>query len=67
MHDNAEQRHLVNKTYDEIRIGDTATLTRTLMPEDVKLFAVLTGDVTPAVVDPAYAQSGMFREVIVDV
>lgn len=64
MHENAERRHLVNKTYDEIRIGDTATLTRTLMPEDVKLFAVLTGDVTPAVVDPAYAQSGMFREVI---
>ncbi|WP_374278081.1 bifunctional enoyl-CoA hydratase/phosphate acetyltransferase [Azonexus sp.] len=64
MHDNAEQRHLVNKTYDEIRIGDSATLKRTLKPEDVKLFAVLTGDINPAVVDPQYSQSGMFREVI---
>ena len=59
-----EQRYLVNKTFDEIKIGDSASLTRTLMPEDVKLFAILTGDVNPAVVDPSYSESGMFREVI---
>jgi len=61
---NSEQHYLVNKTYDEIAIGDSASLTRTLMPEDVKLFAILTGDFNPAVVDPKYSQSGMFREVI---
>jgi phosphate acetyltransferase len=61
---NNEQHYLVNKTYDEIAIGDSASLTRTLMPEDVKLFAILTGDFNPAVVDPKYSQSGMFREVI---
>ncbi len=61
---NSEQHYLVNKTFDEIAIGDSASLTRTLMPEDVKLFAILTGDFNPAVVDPKYAQSGMFREVI---
>ena len=60
----SEQRYLVNKTYDEIQVGDSASLTRTLMPDDVKLFAILTGDVNPAVVDPEYAESGMFREVI---
>jgi phosphate acetyltransferase len=59
-----EQRYLVNKTFDEIHIGDSASLTRTLMPEDVKLFAILTGDVNPAVVDPKFSESGMFREVI---
>ena len=59
-----EQHDLVNKTYDEIAIGDSASLTRTLKPEDVKLFAILTGDFNPAVVDPHYSQSGMFREVI---
>ena len=59
-----EQHYLVNKTYDEIAIGDSASLTRTLMPDDVKLFAILTGDFNPAVVDPKYSQSGMFREVI---
>ena len=60
----SEQRHLVNKTFDEIRVGDTSTLTRTLMPEDVKLFAILSGDANPAGSDAQYAQSGMFREVI---
>ncbi|MCL2524116.1 MAG: bifunctional enoyl-CoA hydratase/phosphate acetyltransferase [Betaproteobacteria bacterium] len=64
MQTNSEQQHLVNKTFDEIAIGDSASLTRTLMPEDVKLFAVLTGEFNPAVVDPQYSQSGMFREVI---
>ncbi|HEX6734431.1 MAG TPA: bifunctional enoyl-CoA hydratase/phosphate acetyltransferase, partial [Azonexus sp.] len=59
-----EQHYLVNKTFDEIAIGESASLTRTLMPEDVKLFAILTGDFNPAVVDPTYSQSGMFREVI---
>jgi phosphate acetyltransferase len=34
------------------------------MPEDVKLFAILTGDLNPAMVDPTYSQSGLFREVI---
>ncbi|PKO33329.1 MAG: enoyl-CoA hydratase [Betaproteobacteria bacterium HGW-Betaproteobacteria-7] len=61
---NNEQHYLVNKTYDEIAIGDSSSLTRTLMPEDVKLFAILTGDFNPTVVDPNYSQSGMFREVI---
>ena len=64
MNKQVEQRYLVNKTFDEIHIGDSASLTRTLMPEDVKLFAILTGDVNPAVVDPKFSESGMFREVI---
>jgi len=62
--DSTQQRYLVNKTYNEIRIGDHASLQRTLRPEDVKLFAVMTGDINPAVVDPEYSESGMFREVI---
>ena len=53
MHESSEQRFLVNKTYDEIRVGDSSSLTRTLMPEDVKLFAILTGDVNPSVIDPS--------------
>ena len=60
----SEQRYLVNKLYDEIHIGDSASLTRTLMPEDVKLFAVLTGDINPSVIDQNFSESGMFREVI---
>ena len=64
MHENKEQHYLVNKTYDEIHIGDASSLLRTLMPEDVKLFAVLTGDFNPALADREYSESGMFREVM---
>ena len=53
-----------NRTYDEIQVGDSASLTRTLRPEDIHLFAAMSGDVNPAHVDPAYARSSMFREVI---
>ncbi|MDP3539831.1 MAG: bifunctional enoyl-CoA hydratase/phosphate acetyltransferase [Azonexus sp.] len=64
MHENNEKRYLINKIYDEIHIGDSSSLVRTLMPEDVKLFAILTGDINPSIVDPEYSESGMFREVI---
>ena len=60
----SETHYLSNKTYDEIAVGDSASLTRTLMPEDVKLFAILTGDFNPATIDPNYSESGMFREAI---
>ena len=53
-----------NKTFDEIRVGDSASLTRTLGPRDIQLFAVISGDVNPAHVDPEYAKSSLFHEVI---
>jgi len=56
--------HIENRTFDEIRVGDSATLVRTLKPEDIQLFAIMSGDVNPAHVDPEYAKSSMFREVI---
>ena len=56
--------YIENKTYDEIKVGDSATLVRTLRPEDIQLFAIMSGDVNPAHVDPEYARSSLFREVI---
>ncbi|SFO18693.1 phosphate acetyltransferase [Roseovarius lutimaris] len=53
-----------NKTFDELKIGDSAELTRTLKPEDIELFAVMSGDVNPAHVDAEYASSDMFHKVI---
>lgn len=53
-----------NRTYNEINVGDKAVLTRTLRPEDIQLFAIMSGDVNPAHVDPEYARSSMFHEVI---
>lgn len=57
-------QHIENRTFDEIRIGDTATLVRTLTEQDITLFAVMSGDINPAHVDPEYAKSSRFREVI---
>ncbi|MBY8975885.1 bifunctional enoyl-CoA hydratase/phosphate acetyltransferase [Rhodobacteraceae bacterium NNCM2] len=53
-----------NRTYDEISVGDSAELSRTLKPEDIHLFAVMSGDVNPAHVDAEYAETDMFHGVI---
>ncbi len=36
-----------NRTWDDIKVGDTASLTRTCRMEDVELFGVATGDLNP--------------------
>jgi len=48
---------LKNHPFDDIRIGDKASLTRTLTRADVKTFAVLSGDLNPTHVDDAYVRS----------
>lgn len=53
-----------NRTFDELEIGDTATLERCLTRRDVQLFAVMSGDVNPAHVDEEYARSDMFHAII---
>jgi phosphotransacetylase/acyl dehydratase len=53
-----------NRTFDEIKIGDTASLVRTLSKEDIELFAVMSGDVNPAHIDEEYARSDMFHKII---
>lgn len=53
-----------NRTFDELRIGDSASLTRTLTRRDIELFAVMSGDVNPAHLDDEYARSDMFHKVI---
>ena len=53
-----------NRTFDEIKVGDTASLQRTLGARDIQLFAVMSGDVNPAHLDPEYARSTLFHEVI---
>ena len=57
-------QYIENKTFDEIKVGDSAELTRTLKQGDIELFAVMSGDVNPAHVDADYAQSDMFHKVI---
>ncbi|MFT6072918.1 MAG: phosphotransacetylase/acyl dehydratase [Alphaproteobacteria bacterium] len=58
------QNAITNKTYSQINIGDTATLTRTLTKQDIQLFATVTGDMNPAHLDEAYAKTDIFHQVV---
>jgi phosphate acetyltransferase len=53
-----------NRTFDEIVVGASASLQRTLQAEDIQLFAVMSGDINPAHVDAEYARSSQFHGVI---
>ena len=64
MHIETHKNFLESWTYSEINIGDSSTLVRTLRAEDVKLFAIMSGDMNPAIGDLEYSNSGMFREVV---
>lgn len=53
-----------NRTFDELKPGDNASLARTLNYKDIELFAVMSGDVNPSHVDEEYARSAQFHKVI---
>jgi len=53
-----------NRTFDEIEIGDSAVVKRTLSWRDIELFAVVSGDVNPAHVDEEYARDDMFHGIV---
>src|SRR5271167_569927 len=53
-----------NRTFSELRVGDSASLSRTLTYRDIELFAIMSGDVNPAHVDKEFADSDMFHKII---
>jgi len=53
-----------NRTFSELKVGDSASLSRTLTYRDIELFAVMSGDVNPAHVDKEFADSDMFHKII---
>lgn len=57
-------RVLGNFVYDELEIGQSASIERTLTDEDIKAFALVSGDVNPAHLDAEYAAGTMFKKVI---
>lgn len=56
---------LTNRTFDEMSIGETASLVRTVSSDDIKLFAAVSGDVNPAHLDANYAATDIFGHVVV--
>ncbi|MDC8772857.1 bifunctional enoyl-CoA hydratase/phosphate acetyltransferase [Roseateles albus] len=53
-----------NRTYDELALGQTARLVRTLKHSDIQAFALVSGDVNPAHLDAEYAEGTRFHGVI---
>mgnify|MGYP000856100671 CR=1 FL=1 len=64
MHFETSLEFLESHTYDELNLGDTSALVRTLRPEDVKLFALMSGDMNPALANTEFRHSGLFRDFI---
>ena len=55
---------IINHTYDEIQVGQTATYTREVTERDIQLFAAASGDVNPLHLDPEFAAGTPFGECI---
>jgi len=53
-----------NVTYDELSVGSSARLLRTVTLEDIQAFAAVSGDINPAHLNPEYADATMFHGVI---
>ena len=53
-----------NRTFDEITVGDSASIERTLTLEDIQLFALMSGDMNPQHLDAEFAASTRFHGLI---
>lgn len=53
-----------NRTFDELKPGDAASLAHTLTLKDIELFAILSGDVNPTHVDEDFAKSDVFHRLV---
>ena len=54
--------NLSNFTYDEITVGQTASYSKTVDEDGVKMFAALSGDVNPVHLDDGFAAGTMFKQ-----
>lgn len=52
----------MGKTFDEIRVGDSAQISKTITETDIVLYAGLTGDFNPMHVDAEFAKKTHFGE-----
>jgi phosphotransacetylase/acyl dehydratase len=55
---------LRNRTFDEIAVGDHASIQRKLSAADIQLFAAISGDINPQHLDPEFAASTPSQGVI---
>jgi phosphate acetyltransferase/phosphate butyryltransferase len=53
-----------NRVFDEIAIGDSASISRKVSLQDIEMFSLISGDINPAHLDPEYAATDMFHHII---
>lgn len=51
-----------NYTIDDLTVGMSATMAKTVTEADIVMFAGVTGDFNPAHIDAEYAAASMFKE-----
>jgi phosphate acetyltransferase len=61
MHSDLQQEWLQNHTFDELVVGQGATITRVLTDADIAGFAAVSGDLNPTHLDDAYARGEGLR------
>jgi len=49
------------RTYDQVQVGERASLTKTVSEADIYMFAGITGDLNPLHVNEEYAKTTMFK------
>lgn len=59
-----ERPILTNRTFDELKLGDAASMTRIIGSDDIELFAVLSGDNNPAPLGQSLIPAGMISAVL---
>jgi hypothetical protein len=55
-----------NRTFDEIAVGDRASIVRMLAPKDIEPFAVVSYDVNPTNFDSTYVETDLSIRTIVN-
>ena len=61
MNGDLQEDWLQNHTFDELIVGQGATITRTLTEADINGFAAVSGDLNPTHLDELYARSEGLR------
>ena len=52
---------MIGKTIEELKVGDTAEIQKTISETDVYLYAGITGDLNPAHLNEEYAKGTFFK------
>ncbi len=55
---------LRNHPFDELKVGDAASIVRIVGRDDIDLFATLSGDVNPAHLDATFAATDLFGHIV---